>query len=76
MAALAQIGPLTSATEALATAVGAAMILGAFLSGAVGTVRGWPRPALEENALNWGYFGGIVGTILVLVDLAALWLLK
>lgn len=38
--ALAQIGPVTNAMEALATAVGAGMLLGGFLAGVVGAVLG------------------------------------
>lgn len=44
---LAQIGPLTTAMESLATAVGAGMVLAAFGTGAIGSIAGWPRLRLE-----------------------------
>ena len=67
--ALGQIGLLTNAAEALATAVGAGMLLGSFGIGALGLVAGRSRRALEERVLTDGYFGGILGMILAMVDL-------
>lgn len=66
--ALAQIGIFTSLGEALATAVGAGMVLGAFGAGAVGVLFGWPRQMVEGNAVTYGYYGGIVATIFALLD--------
>ena len=39
--ALGQIGPATVVAEALATAVGAGILLGGFLVGSIGVVVGW-----------------------------------
>ncbi len=67
--ALGQIGLLTSAAESLATAIGAGMLLGSFGVGSFGLLAGWPRPALERRVLSDGYYGGIIGAVLALVDL-------
>ena len=57
---LAVIGPLTSASEAMATAVGAGILLGSFVGGAVGMVFGVPRVKLSDRVLTDGYFGGLL----------------
>lgn len=69
--ALAQIGPLTTIVESLATAVGAGMLLGAFAAGAIGVVWGVKREKLERRALDAGYLGGIATVLLISIDLAA-----
>lgn len=66
---LAQIGPLTGALEALATAVGAGILLGSFVTGAARYLTGSARPVLEGHALTDGYCGGIASLWLVLVDI-------
>jgi hypothetical protein len=67
--ALAQIGPATGFMEALATAVGAGMVLSGFLVGGMATAFRWPKPTLEEWALAGGSVGGGVAVLLVLIDL-------
>ena len=67
--AFAQIGPLTTVFEALATAVGAGIVLGSFAIGTVGLVAGWPRHELAGRALTDGYVGGIAAVLIVLADL-------
>jgi hypothetical protein len=57
--ALAQIGPLTTVMESLATAVGAGMLLTAFGTGATGSIAGWPRSRLEATVVANGYIGGM-----------------
>lgn len=67
--ALAQIGPLTTLFEGVATAVGAGIVLGGFT---IGLYRFWisrSRRELETNVLLDGYFGGIAGIGVVLLDL-------
>ncbi|HEV7769325.1 MAG TPA: hypothetical protein VGO66_01560 [Solirubrobacterales bacterium] len=71
---LAEIGPLTDAMEALASAVGAGGLLGAFLMGAFGFFAGWPRQGLEARALTDGYAGGFIATQIVLTDMAVRYL--
>jgi hypothetical protein len=67
--ALAQIGPITTFFEGLATAVGAGILLGGFV---LGLSRFWAnrsRRELENNVLLDGYLGGIAGAGAVLLDL-------
>jgi hypothetical protein len=66
----AQIGPLTSVAESMATAVGAGILLGGFAMGAVGVAAGWPRQKLDDHVLFFGYAGGVVAVALSLLDLA------
>jgi hypothetical protein len=66
--ALAQIGPITFVVEAVATAVGAGIVLGSFGIGTVRLLRGWPRQVVEAHVLTDGYFGGGLGVFVVLVD--------
>lgn len=66
--ALGQIGFLTNVLEALATAVGAGMLLGSFGAGAVGLLIARPRRPLEARVVRWGYHGGIVGVLLAASD--------
>lgn len=68
--ALAGIGPLTSALEAAATAVGAGILLGSFTIGARMFVAGAPRRDLEERVVASGYWGGIASIWAILADLA------
>jgi hypothetical protein len=67
--ALGQIGLFTTVVEALATALGAGILLGGFVVGSIGIVAGWPRPLLDERVLAFGYLGGIVGAALAFIDL-------
>jgi hypothetical protein len=65
----AQIGPATAVIEALATAVGAAAVLGSIAAGIWGLVRGSPRADIEDDALAGGYIGGGAGAVMALFDL-------
>jgi hypothetical protein len=67
--ALAQIGPVTSIFEALATAVAAGVLLGGVLTGIVGMTVGWSRDALAKRSLTDGYAGGLLGVAAVAADL-------
>lgn len=66
----AQIGPLTTALEAVATSVGAGVILGSVAIGAVRLARGWSRERIERRALTDGYLGGVVGAVAAVIDIA------
>jgi len=68
--ALGRIGFFTTAIEALATAVGAGILLGGFLAGSIGMVAGWSRPLRDERTIFVGYVGGMAAVLFVLVDLA------
>jgi hypothetical protein len=74
---LAQLGPLTTLSEAGATAVGAGVVLGSVGAGAIGLAAGFSREQLELRALQGGYAGGVAGALFALCDLLfALWLAK
>jgi hypothetical protein len=65
----AQVGFTTTILESAATSVGAGMLMGGFVVGAVGLALGWPRGDLERRALRDGYVGGLVAVALMLFDL-------
>jgi hypothetical protein len=67
--AIAQVGPLTGAAEAMAAAVGAGVLIGGVAAGIRGLVRKSPRLEIEGDALSAGYAGGGVGAVLILADL-------
>jgi hypothetical protein len=46
--ALAQIGPLTTALEAFAAAIGAGVVLGSVGVGGLGLVLGWSRQVIGD----------------------------
>ncbi len=64
----AQIGPLTGAVEALATAVAAGVVLGGVGAGIWGLARESSRTEIEEGALFSGYIGGGLGGTVALID--------
>jgi len=63
---MAGIGPITSALETLATTVGAGLILGSFVVGAIGLIAG--GQATQRRLARAGYFGGIAAVICFLLD--------
>lgn len=65
---LAQVGPLTTITEALATAVGAGVVLCSVAAGLRNLARGMARADIEGDALGAGYVGGGVGALLACFD--------
>lgn len=65
----AQIGPLTTIFEAIATAVGAGIVLGSVGVGIVRLALGVSRTRVEGNALIDGYVGGAFGAAIALVDI-------
>ncbi len=66
--AFAQIGPLTTLTEAGATAVGAGVVLLSVAAGAWGLATRRSRVEIEEWALRGGYLGGVFGAAVAVVD--------
>jgi hypothetical protein len=66
----AHIGFATTVLESVATSVGAGMLLGGFVMGAVGVALGWDHKDLEERALRDGYIGGIAAVAFLIYDLA------
>lgn len=67
--AIAQIGPVTSAVEALAAVVGVGIVLGGFAMGVLRVMSKRPRAEVEGQILTAGYVGGLVGFGSVLLDL-------
>lgn len=65
---LAQIGPLTTLTEAVASAVGAGVVLASVAAGVWGLTAGRTRHGIEGLVLKGGYFGGGVGAVVAFVD--------
>lgn len=68
--ALAQIGPMTTVFEAIATAVSAGVVLGSFTMGVAGLALGWSRREIGYRALSDGYMGGIAGVAVAFFNLA------
>ncbi len=64
----ARIGLLTTVIEAAATAVAAGVVLSSVAVGAWGIAAGRPMIEIEKSALKSGYFGGVFGAGLALVD--------
>jgi len=65
---LTQIGPLTTLSEAAATAVGAGVVLGSVALGISGLLARNSKREVEHWALLGGYAGGAAGAFLALVD--------
>ena len=65
---LAQIGPITSGFEAVATSVGAGVILGSVAMGIFGLILGWSKQAIGDRALTDGYIGGLAGALVAALD--------
>ena len=66
--AMGQIGPATEFLESLAAAVGAGVVLGGSVAGAIGIVVGWSRPKLDKRVLIFGYLGASVGAVAIGFD--------
>ena len=67
--AFAQIGPATRLLEALATAVGAGVLLGGVFMGMAGIAAGWSSEDLARRSLRDGYLGSLGGIACVAIDL-------
>jgi hypothetical protein len=65
---LAQIGPLTTLTEAAAAAVGAGVVLVSAVAGVWGLAARRARHEIEDLVLKGGYFGGGAGAAAAFVD--------
>ena len=65
----AQVGPFTGLFEAVASAVGAGMLMGGFVAGAIGLVRGWPKRQFDRRLLRSSYGGGAFATFFIIVDI-------
>jgi hypothetical protein len=67
----ASVGPFTGVLEAVATSIGAGILVGGFVLGVIGSARRRPRKAIEAMAFVGGNFGGLVGLSLLTTDTLA-----
>jgi hypothetical protein len=66
---IAHIGFATSVFEAVATSIGAGVVVGGFVAAASAMLVGRSRWEVESNALRDGFFGGAAGMLCLLWDL-------
>jgi hypothetical protein len=65
---LASVGPGTSAVESIATSIGAGVLLGGFVVGALGTLLGWNPERRDSMAVGAGYLGGTLVIAVAMAD--------
>jgi hypothetical protein len=66
---LASAGPTTAFLEALASLIGAGLVVGGFVGGLASLLIDQPRSESERMALNGGYVGGAFGLGLLAIDI-------
>ena len=66
---LASAGPTTAVFEALASTIGAGLVVGGFIGGLVSFLSGRSRPRSEKAALGSSYAGGVLGLLLLAIDI-------
>jgi hypothetical protein len=66
----AHIGSTTTALEAVATSIGAGMLVSGFVMAAVGLTRGKTRRQIEKNSLRDACVGGLCAMGLIAIDLS------
>ena len=66
---IAHIGFATSVIEAVATSVGAGILLGGYVAATGAMLRGRSRKEVESTAFRDGYIGGTFGMCCLLWDL-------
>lgn len=66
---IASAGSATAFMEALASSIGAGAVVGGFVGGLTSFLSGRPTSEPEERALRYGYFGGLVGLVLLAADI-------
>ena len=71
MQVIASAGPLTGIFEAVATSIGAGIVVGSFALGGLSFANGWPRTKSEGLTLVGGHIGGLVGLLLLSIDTLA-----
>jgi hypothetical protein len=65
---LASTGLFTGILEAVATAIGAGLVVGGFAAGIEGVASRRSRQEAERNATFGGYVGGLTGLALLALD--------
>lgn len=66
---VASVGPTTAAWEALASLIGAGMVVGGFVGGLVSLLVARPRSSSERAAIHGGYAGGVFGLTFLAFDI-------
>jgi hypothetical protein len=66
---LASIGPTTAVLEALASSVGAGLVVGGFLGGVGGFLSSRSLDGSERSALSGSYLGGATGLATLIFDI-------
>jgi hypothetical protein len=66
---LASAGPATTAFEALASTIGAGLVVGGFIGGLASFLSGRSRPRSEKAAFGSSYAGGVLGLLLLAIDI-------
>ena len=55
--------------EAVATAIGAGILIGTFWAATVGLVKGRTRKSVEGDSLLFGYIGALVAVLALIVEI-------
>lgn len=66
---LASTGPTTAVLEALASSVGAGLVVGGFLGGVGGFLSSRSLDRSEKSALSGSYLGGTAGLLALVFDI-------
>jgi len=66
----AHIGTTTTALEAVATSIGAGMLVSGFVMAAVSFARGRKRGQIERNSLRDACIGGLFATGFIVFDVS------
>ena len=66
---LAAAGPITASVEAAAASIGAGMVLGGFLAGALGSVFGWRGSVRDEAMVVTSSLAGLATAVLLVIEL-------
>jgi hypothetical protein len=65
---MASQGSVSASIEAIATTIGAGMVIGGFLAGVLGIALGWKASKTNSKAMRAAHYGGVVALIAVTLD--------
>jgi hypothetical protein len=65
---VAEAGPVTSGVQAAATAIGAGILLGGFVTGLVGLLLSWEQRRSDRRVVRGGYLGGLIVAIVAIFE--------
>jgi hypothetical protein len=66
---VASAGLFTGGLEAVATSIGAGILVGSFAFGVRGLATGTPKEVSEGKAVTGGYVGGTTALFLLVIDI-------